>query len=106
MTSMLDNLCIFAKRLRFIRQNTLFLKLMQEKVPKKKAYPVLCFLVPVQDKTTGSHHFHYKFENRHTHPDTHNLLPVALIHTCNICKVVGKNNSSRKLLYEKYEILL
>ena len=59
MTSMLDNLCIFAKRLRFIRQNTLFLKLMQEKVPKKKAYPVLCFLVPVQDKTTGSHHFHY-----------------------------------------------
>ena len=59
MTSMLDNLCIFAKRLRFIRQNTLFLKLMHEKVPKKKAYPVLCFLVPVQDKTTGSHHFHY-----------------------------------------------
>lgn len=53
---------------------------MHEKVPGNKAYPVLCFLVPVQDKTTGSHHFHYKFENRHTHPDTHNLLPVALIH--------------------------
>ena len=53
-------ICAFLpKRLRFIRQNTLFLKLMQEKVPKKKAYPVLCFLVPVQDKTTGSHHFHY-----------------------------------------------
>ena len=34
------------------------------------------------------------------------ILPVQRVHTCNICKVVGKNNSSRKLLYEKYEILL
>ena len=59
MTSMRDNLCIFAKRLRFIHQNTLSVRLMHEKVQENKAYPVLCFLVPAQDKTTGSHHFHY-----------------------------------------------